>query len=181
MGETTSRQGATSPHYSQTASCINAEIVRFNGTGQKSQPVILQSKPIFEDYTDYKPNRQPTEFEHDGKTYKCYLPDKVLDFFNDEFDYRELANWQDLQNLAMAYFTLITSPYEVTSGGGGGGSQSDLNGDVTLTRTRLSLPVVVRVRLRTGSAHIRNLELNANDKDPININNNETTRYCRTA
>ena len=55
-----------------------------------------------------------------------YLPDKVLDFFNDEFDYRELANWQDLQNLAMAYFTLITSPYEVTSGGGGGGSQSDL-------------------------------------------------------
>lgn len=97
-----------------------------NGTMQKSQPVRRQNKPIFEDYTDYQPNRQPTEFEHDGKTYKRYLPNKVLDFFNDEFDYRELANWQDLQNLAMAYFTLITSPYEVTSGGGGGGSQSDL-------------------------------------------------------
>ena len=97
-----------------------------NGTGQKPQPVIQQSNPIFEDYTDYKPNRQPTEFEHDGKTYKRYLPDMVLDFFNDEFDYREFANWQDLQNLAMAYFTLITSPYEVTSGGGDGGSQSDL-------------------------------------------------------
>ena len=81
---------------------------------------------LFEDYTTYKPNRQPTEFEHDGKTYKRYLPDKVLDFFNDEFDYLELANWQALQNLAMAYFTLITSPYEVTSGGGGGDSQSDL-------------------------------------------------------
>lgn len=65
-------------------------------------------------------------FEHDGKTYKRYLPDKVLDYFNDEFDYRELANWQDLQNLAMAYLTLIASPYEVTSGGSGGGSQSDL-------------------------------------------------------
>ena len=78
-----------------------------------------------EDYTTYKPNSQPTEFEHDGMTYKRYLPDKVLDFFNDEFDYRELANCQALQNLAMAYFTLITSPYEVTSGGGGG-SQSDL-------------------------------------------------------
>ena len=97
-----------------------------NDTGQKPQPVIQQSNPIFEDYTDYQPNRQPTEFEHDGKTYKRYLPDMVLDFFNDEFDYREFANWQDLQNLAMAYFTLITSPYEVTSGGGGGGSQSDL-------------------------------------------------------
>ena len=95
-----------------------------NGTKQKPH-VIRQSNPIFEDYTTYKLNSQPTEFEHDGKTYKRYLPDKVLDFFNDEFDYRELANWQALQNLAMAYFTLITSPYEVTSGGGGG-SQSDL-------------------------------------------------------
>ena len=97
-----------------------------NGTRQKPQPVIRQNNPIFENYTTYKPNSQPTEFEHDGKTYNRYLPDKVLDFFNDEFDYRELANWQDLQNLAMAYFTLITSPYEVTSGDGGGGSQSDL-------------------------------------------------------
>ena len=97
-----------------------------NGTQQKSQPVIRQSNPIFEDYTVYQPNRQPTEFEHDGKTYKRFLPDKVLDFFNDEFDYRELANCQDLQNLAMAYFTLIASPYEKTSGGGGCGSQSDL-------------------------------------------------------
>ena len=82
-------------------------------TKQKLQPVIRQNNPVFEDYTSYKPNRQPTEFEHDGKTYKRYLPDKVLDFFNDAFDYRELANWQALQNLAMAYFTLIsigTSP-----------------------------------------------------------------------
>ena len=97
-----------------------------NAEKQKQQPVIRQSNPVYEDYTDYKPNCLPTEFEHDGKTYKRYLPGKVLDFFNDEFDYQELANWQDLQNLAMAYFTLITSPYEVTSGGGGGGSQSDL-------------------------------------------------------
>lgn len=50
----------------------------------------------------------------------------MLDYFNDEFDYQELINRQDLQNLAMDYFTLIASPYEVTSGGGGGGSQSDL-------------------------------------------------------
>ena len=97
-----------------------------NAAKQKSQPVIRQSKPVYEDYTDYKPNRLPTEFEHDGKAYKRYLPGKVLDFFNDEFDFRELANWQDLQNLVMAYFTLIASPYEMTSGGGGGGSQSDL-------------------------------------------------------
>ena len=96
------------------------------GTKQTPQPVIRQSNPVFEDYTSYKPNCQPTEFELDGKTYKRYFPDEVIHFFNDEFDHRELANWQALQNLAMAYFTLITLPYEVTSGGGGGGSQSDL-------------------------------------------------------
>ena len=83
-----------------------------NAAKQKPQPVIRQHNPVYENYTDYKPNRLPTEFEHDGKTYKRYLPDKVIDFFNNEFDYRELANWQDLQNLAMAYFTLIASPYE---------------------------------------------------------------------
>lgn len=92
---------------------------------QKPLPFVQRSNPVYEDYTSYKPDRLRTEFEHDGKTYKRYLPDKVLDFFNDEFDYRELANWQALQNLAMAFFTLIASPYEVTSGGGGG-SQSDL-------------------------------------------------------
>ena len=97
-----------------------------NAAKQKPQPVIRQSNPVYEDYTDYKSNRLPTEFEHDGKTYKRYLPDKVLDFFNDEFDYQELANWQDLQNLAMAYFTLLASPYGEVSSGGGGSSQSDL-------------------------------------------------------
>lgn len=107
-----------------------------NTAKQKSQPVIRQSNPVYEDYTENKSNRLPTEFEHDGKTYKRYLPDKVIDFFNNEFDYQELANWQDLQNLAMAYFTLIASPYEVTSGGGGGGSQSDLKWGATRRKTR---------------------------------------------
>lgn len=97
-----------------------------NAAMQKQQPLIRQSNFVYEDYTEYKSNRLPTEFEHDGKTNKRYLPDKVIDFFNDEFDYQELANWQDLQNLAMAYFTLITSPYGEVSSGGGGGSQSDL-------------------------------------------------------
>ena len=55
-----------------------------NGTKQKPH-VIRQSNPIFEDYTTYKLNSQPTEFEHDGKTYKRYLPDKVLDFFRGDF------------------------------------------------------------------------------------------------
>ena len=62
-----------------------------NGTEHRSQPFVQHRNPIFEDYTTYKPNHQPTEFEYDGETYKRYLPDKVLDFFNYEFDYLELA------------------------------------------------------------------------------------------
>ena len=139
MGEITSIQDATSPHYSQTTSCIYVEAVRSHWYATKATacyttkviPYSRTTRPI-------SPNSQPTEFEHDGKTYKRYLPDKVLDFFNDEFDYRELANWQDLQNLAMAYFTLIASPYEVTSGGGGGGLQSDLKWGRDQKRMRLS-------------------------------------------
>ena len=97
-----------------------------NEVRQRPQPFVQRNSPVYEDYTKWQANRQPTEFEHDGKTYKRYLPDKVLDCFNNELDYQELANWQDLQNLAMAYFTLIASPYEVKSGGGGDSSHSDL-------------------------------------------------------
>ena len=50
----------------------------------------------------------------------------MIDCLNDEFDYRELVNWQALQNLTMAFFTLVASPYGEVTGGGGGGSQSDL-------------------------------------------------------
>ena len=126
MGETASRTGEAIPSDTQPTATPAPKHTVPNAAKQMSQPVIWQSNPVYEDYTDYKANRQPTEFEHGGTTYKRYLPGKVLDYFNDEFDYQELANWQDLQNLAMAYFTLIASPYEVKSSGGGGDSQSDL-------------------------------------------------------
>ena len=93
---------------------------------QNPQPRVQRNTPVYEDYTTWQPGCLRTEFEHDGKTYDRYIPDKVLDRLNDEFDHRELANWQALQNLAMAYFTLVASPYGEVAGGGGGGSQSDL-------------------------------------------------------
>lgn len=97
-----------------------------NETIQKPQLVAQRNRPVYEEYLSWQPGRQRTEFEHEGKTYSRYLPDKVIDCLNDEFDYRELVNWQALQNLTMAYFTLVASPYGEVTGGGGGGSQSDL-------------------------------------------------------
>ena len=96
-----------------------------HGQWQNRQSGVSHPQPIREDYSTRRDGCVRTEITHGGGTYQRYLPSKVTDFFDNEFDYRETVNWQDLQNLAMAYFTLITSPYEVTSGGGGG-SQSDL-------------------------------------------------------
>ena len=102
----------------------NPEI--YNEVETRHQPNAWQPNPIYEDYKEWKSDRLHTKFEHDGRDYDRYIPEKVLDCLNDEFDYRELVNWQALQNLAIAYFTLVASPYGEVSGGGGGGSQSDL-------------------------------------------------------
>lgn len=94
--------------------------------GEKAQVNVKRNIPVNEDYTEWQPDRLHTKFEHGGKTYERYIPEKVLDCLNDEFDHRDLANWQALQNLTIAFFTLVASPYGEVSGGGGGGSQSDL-------------------------------------------------------
>ena len=93
---------------------------------QKPQADAGRNNPVYEYYTEWQPDRLRTEFEYAGKNYDRYIPEKVLDCLNNEFDFRELANWQALQNLAIAFFTLVASPYGEVSGGGGGGSQSDL-------------------------------------------------------
>ncbi|MDO4172604.1 MAG: relaxase, partial [Prevotellaceae bacterium] len=97
-----------------------------NEAEQKPQTDAERNNSVYEYYTEWQPDRLRTEFEYAGKNYDRYIPEKVPDSLNDEFDFRELANWQVLQNLAIAFFTLVASPYGEVSGGGGGGSQSDL-------------------------------------------------------
>lgn len=97
-----------------------------NEAEQKPQTDAGRNNSVYEYYTEWNPDRLRFEFEHDGKNYDRYIPEKVLDYLNEEFDFRELANWQALQNLAIAFFTLVASPYGEVFGGGGGGLQSDL-------------------------------------------------------
>ena len=33
-----------------------------------------------------------------------YIPEKVMELFKDEFNYREMANWQELTNFTVALF-----------------------------------------------------------------------------
>lgn len=79
---------------------------------------------IVERYTSPAPDRNKVSIEHDGKDFTRYIPSDIIRFFDGEFDYREVANWQPLTNLAIAYFTMLAVP-DVVQSGGGGGSSSD--------------------------------------------------------
>lgn len=50
-----------------------------------------------------------------------------MQVFNDEFDYRETANWKELTDMAVALFVGLTAVGSVSTGGGGGGSHNDDN------------------------------------------------------
>ena len=79
------------------------------------------------DYSQYRAERSdmiPYTLTHEGKEHRFYIPGKVLDCFNDEFDYRFVTNSQELTDIAVAIFVgLLDTPN--VAGGGGGGSQSD--------------------------------------------------------
>lgn len=101
--------------------------------GTSSAPSVAQPlKPngaTLIDYTRYRADTTSYTLEHDGKEQRYYIPEKVMDLFNDEFDYRETANWQELTNLAVALFIgMVGGPATVLSGGGGGSSTDNNRG-----------------------------------------------------
>ena len=90
---------------------------------------IAEHKAASIDYTQYRPNHPnmiPYTLIHEGKEHRFYIPEKVLDCFNDEFDYRFVVNSQELTDMAVAIFVGLLETPNVATGGGGGGSQSDL-------------------------------------------------------
>jgi len=93
-------------------------------TEQAKEPKQPQSS-VF-DYTTPTSDRRAVDVNANGENYHLYIPKRVLDFFDDEFDYRFVANWQPLANLACAYFAAILGPdAQVPSGGGGLTNDSD--------------------------------------------------------
>ncbi len=96
-------------------------------TTQQTQPTPKQNYATLIDYTSYRPNTIPYTLEHDGQERRYYIPEKVMDLFNDEFDYRETANCEELTNLAVALFIGMAGGPATASSGGGGGSSNDHN------------------------------------------------------
>lgn len=91
-----------------------------------SKPVVSPAKQVT-DYTSWQEGTSRYELTHEGKTSQFYIPNDVMQVFDDEFDYREIANWQELTDMAVALFVGLTALDTVSTGSGGGGSSKDDN------------------------------------------------------
>ena len=86
-----------------------------------STPEKLQPQSVVKpDYSFWTPDRRTVDIDVDGSVHRCFLPKKVLQLFDDEFDYKEIENFAPLTNLACAYFAALLSPDIPISAGGGG-------------------------------------------------------------
>lgn len=91
-----------------------------------AKPLQHSAKPVA-DYSAWREDTSQYELTHDGKTSLFYIPDDVMQIFNDEFDYRETSNWKELTDMAVALFVGLLALDTVSTGGSGGGGSSNDN------------------------------------------------------
>ncbi len=87
-----------------------------------SRPVRAQGTVPIADYAYYRSDTISYTVDTDGGSRRLFIPEKAMEVFNDEFDYREVANYKDLTDLAVALFAGMMSAQTAPSGGGGGSS-----------------------------------------------------------
>lgn len=90
------------------------------------KPVAPSDKQVT-DYTSWRENTTRYELAYGGNVSQFYIPNDVMQVFDDAFDYRYTANWQELTDMAVALFVGLTALDTISTGGGGGGSSNDDN------------------------------------------------------
>ncbi len=90
-------------------------------TTPEAKPETVCDKPVI-DYSIWREGTSRYGLTHDGKDYKFYIPDNVMQLFDDEFEYRETVNHKELADYAVALFVGMMSVPAVPSGSGGGTS-----------------------------------------------------------
>ena len=96
-------------------------------TSQSHRPEPVQRPTGDMNYTHYRSGSVSYALSsHGGTEHRFYIPEQILDYLNEEFDYREVANSSDLTDIAVAIFVGMLDTPAVSAGGDGGGSQSDL-------------------------------------------------------
>lgn len=108
-----------------------------NGAKTNAPVVTVAAKPVANpmqhsgepvaDYLSWHDGTSRYELTQNGKTSQFYIPDDVMQVFNDEFDYRETSNWEKLTDMAVALFVGLTALDTVSTGGSGGGGSSNDN------------------------------------------------------
>ena len=94
--------------------------VTVKGTAASTpRPARAQGSEPTADYTFYQSGSTSYTIGTDGDNRRYFIPEKVMEVFDDEFDYREVANHKDLTDLAVALFVGIMSAQAAPSGGGG--------------------------------------------------------------
>lgn len=93
---------------------------------KRSKLLKLRYPLIIPNITHTRSGTVSYTFNHENQDFRFYIPEKVLDCFNDEFDYRDTENSQALTDMAVAIFVGLLETPNVSSGSSGGGSQSDL-------------------------------------------------------
>ncbi len=103
------------------------------------------------DYTVWSPDHREVEVAVQGSTHRLFIPKDVCQLFDDEFDYREVVNFQPLTNLACAYFAALLCPdVPVASGGGGSSTDSDWGRDKDETDLQFARRCARMARLKLG-------------------------------
>ncbi len=115
-----------------------------------SKSVVSLDKQVV-DYTSWRESTSGYDLSHNGKTSRYYIPNDVMQIFDDEFDYREIVNWQELTDMAVALFVGLTALDTVSIGSGGGGSSNNDN-----WRDRKDEDEIERARrcARAAAAHL---------------------------
>lgn len=94
-------------------------------TSLNIQPKTVCDRPVA-DYSSWRDGTSRYELAHDGKDYRFYIPNHVMQLFDDEFDYRETENHKELTDYAVALFVGMVGGVPAVPSSGGGGTSSDL-------------------------------------------------------
>ena len=74
------------------------------------------------DYPCCRPGIVSYDIDMDGGSKRLFIPETVVEVFNEKFDYRRMANHKVLTDLAVALFTGMMSVQMAPSVVGGGDS-----------------------------------------------------------
>lgn len=109
-------------HYQSRVSTLSNK-PKETQTEQTPKPSMSDN---YTQYNTYRPGTVSYTLNYESQEHHFYISEKVLDCFNDEFDYRFVSNSHELTDMAVAIFVGLLDTPNVATGGGGGGSQSDL-------------------------------------------------------